>query len=192
METTNTLLGDDEKSLLSNMVGKTLNSLTCDAFDVKPVSHMSVWIRVADDVFEIRNELEEIHYLGEEEELGVISIRRSDASQVHSHLVGHKLQTIELNRPIVDIVLYEDTHVCSENGNDAYKYSFTSAIIFVLEGTELAVEKDIPYDENMTIYRGPGARKNVYAPEEMLAESDSPKYAHRAVRAIVSLKEWAS
>lgn len=192
MEITDTLLADDERRLLAGMIGKTFDSFTCDDSIFAPTVFKSAWVKVDGKPYEIRNELQSLPYFGVIEDIGVVSVRACEPCDVKSHLVGQKLAVNKVGRAIKDILLFEDTHTCVKTGVEFAGYAFTAAIVFMLDGTEVVFEKGIPFEEDMDVYRGPGASVKVHAPEEMMEESESPEYSYRVERDVVSLREWAA
>lgn len=188
METTDTLLKHEEKELLADMIGKQLDSYACDDSVFVPTSFKSVWVTVDGQTYEVNNSFQSLSYFGGTEDIGVIGVHACAASDVRSHLVGQKLAVNKVGRRIEDVLLYEDTHACTREGTELASYAFTAAIVFVLGGTEIVFEKGIPFEEDIDVYRGHGARTKVYAPEEMLEESESPEYSYRASRVIVDLR----
>lgn len=104
-----------------------------------------IGIKVDGEPYEIRNELQSLPYFGVAEDIGVMSVRACEPGDVKSHLVGQKLAVSKLGRLIDDVLLYEDTHALARGGVDVGSYSFTAAIVFQLEGTEIVFEKGIPF-----------------------------------------------
>lgn len=191
MEMTDTLLDVGERRLLAGMIGKSLDSFACDDSVFAPTTFKSAWIKVDGKPYEIRNELQSLPYFGVAEDIGVMSVRVCEPGDAKSHLVGQKLAVRKLGRLIDDVLLYEDTHTLARGGVDVSSYSFTAAIVFQLEGTEIVFEKGIPFEEDIDVYRGPGAHAKIYTPQEMLEEPETGEYVYRAEREVVSLKEWA-
>lgn len=191
MQTTDTRLTTAEKLILAGMIGKKLDCFSHDRYLSKSVTYQSAWICVEGHDYEIRNEEQQLVYLGDMDSVAVIGIREVEPTDVHSGIVGRKLDTEQVGKVIDDVLVYEDVHTCATDGVDTDEYTFTAAIVFVLQATELVFMKHIYFSEDISIFRGPGARKNVYVPEVMLEESAPPRYVHRASREVVSLREWS-
>lgn len=190
MEMTDTRLSADEKEMLSLMVGESLDSYSVDEPLVNQVTFMSAWLQVAGSTYEVRNSVEPLAFFGALEDVAVLSVRKSVSDEVHSRLPGHSLINRFIGRTIQDILVYEDTQSCAKNGTDIYAYSFTAAIAFILDGSELVFEKPVWFSEDIKVLRGPGSSGKIYMPETMLEESETSECTYRAGREVLHLKEW--
>ena len=174
MAFTDTRLSGSEKSLLAGMVGKTLEELVHDEYTVNHTTYMSAWLAIDGNVYDVHCEVEPLDYFGDVDDVAVVSIRTAERDDVRSHLVGRRLVTDRIARKITEV---------------EHTFSFTSAIIFELDGTKLMFEFGPWFSEDIGIERGPQADKKLPAAIEAIPEEDRKWY--RVSREIVSLQCWS-
>ena len=188
MATTDVRLTDDEKAILASMVDKKLELLIHDEYVVNPSAYMSVWLVVDDAVFEVHREAEALDHFGSMDDVAVTSVRPADKDDVRSRIAGRRLVSDKVERTILDVKVVEDCQQMSKSEKVAGTYLFTSAIIFELEGTELVLEPDTWFSEDIFILRGPGVSKKLPNAIEDISEGDR---AHtEATRKITSMRSW--
>ena len=189
MAFTDTRLSGSEKSLLAGMVGKTLEELVHDEYTVNHTTYMSAWLAIDGNVYDVHCEVEPLDYFGDVDDVAVVSIRTAERDDVRSHLMGRRLVTDRIARKITDVKLIEDTQEMLEGDEVEHTFSFTSAIIFELDGTKLMFEFGPWFSEDIGIERGPQADKKLPAAIEAIPEEDRKWY--RVSREIVSLQCWS-
>lgn len=191
MNITDTRLSEAEKALLAGMVGKEFEKIRCDEHPSGHSVYKGAGIYVGGKAYEIRNALESLDYFGDSEEVAVIGVREIEPGTSTSHLAGVKQVDEAVRRTVEDVVVYEDTQTLAENGTDTGQYLFTEAIVFVLAGTMVVFGKHAWFSEEITVARGPQADASVPAADELLEESEDPRFGYRAERKVISLHEWA-
>lgn len=188
MAATDTRLSSEEKALLASMIGKSLDELVHDNYVINPSSYMSVWVVVDGAVYELHRETEVIDRFGSKDDVAVTRLRRSERESMRTHIVGRKLVTEKIGRLIEDIKVVEDTQIMTKDMDAGGTFIFTSAVIFELEGTEIVLEPDTWFSEDIFIERGPGASKRLPDAIEDIAKP-ARKYTV-ATRRVISLREW--
>lgn len=189
MAVTDARLTDAEKSILAGMIGKTLDEFIHDEYMANPSTYMSAWLVVDGDVCEIHRETMPLDHFGEKDDVAVTGIRAAKRDDIRSNVVGHKLATERIGRLIEDVRIVEDCQVLNKSDAVAGTHIFTSAIVFALEGTELVIEPDTWFSEEMFVDRGPGASKRLPDAIEDVPKGDR-RYA-TVTREEVSLSEWS-
>lgn len=181
-------MSSEEKALLASMIGKSLDELVHDNYVINPSSYMSVWVVVDGAVYELHRETEVIDRFGSKDDVAVTRLRQSRRESMRTHIVGRKLVTEKIGRLIEDIKVVEDTQIMTKDMDAGGTFIFTSAVIFELEGTEIVLEPDTWFSEDIFIERGPGASKRLPDAIEDIAKP-ARKYMV-ATRRVISLREW--
>lgn len=188
MAVTDARLTHAEKTLLAGMIGKSLDELVHDNYVINPSSYMSVWLVVDGSVYELHRETEVINRFGDKDDVAVTRLRQSRRESMRTHIVGRKLVTDMIGRLIEDIKVVEDTQTITKDVDVGGTFIFTSAVIFELGGTEIVLEPDTWFSEDIFIERGPGASKRL---PDAIEDVAKPVRTYTTVtREIVSLKCW--
>lgn len=188
MAATDTRLADGEKALLASMVDKKLEFLIHDEYLINPSSYMSIWLVVDGEVFEVHREIEALNHFGSIDDVAVTSVRPAKRSDVRSRIAGRKLVSDKVERVVLDVKIVEDCQQMNKSEQVAGTYHFTSAIIFELEGTELVLEPDTWFSEDLFISRGPDASKKLPNAIEDVSEGD--RVYTEVTRKITSMRGW--
>ncbi|MDO4854932.1 MAG: hypothetical protein Q4A43_05965 [Coriobacteriia bacterium] len=185
MKTVDIRLPKSQKTLLKELIGKEFKKFRCDKFHFRPAVYQIIGLFVGDNQYALKNEIQPIDYYGSEEDVAVLSFDQVDEQEISSHVIGGKQVDTPINQQINNIRLVEDTHIMSLGEEDAYRFSYTKAIIFDLKDRQIVLEKDIWFSEDILIYRGLNAESKIAAPEAELEESDVCQF--RAERRFESL-----
>lgn len=175
--------------MFAGMIGKSLDELIHDNHVINPSSYMSVWIVVDGAVYELHREIEIVERFGGKDDVAVTSLQQSERENIRTHIAGRKLVTEKIGRLIEDIKVVEDTQVMARDTGEGGTFIFTAAIVFEFDGTELVLEPDTWFSEDIFIERGPGASRKLPEAVEDIAKP-ARKYTV-ATREVVSLRECA-
>lgn len=139
-------------------------------------------------LFTSYTETEVINRFGDKDDVAVTRLRQSRRESMRTHIVGRKLVTDMIGRLIEDIKVVEDTQTITKDVDVGGTFIFTSAVIFELGGTEIVLEPDTWFSEDIFIERGPGASKRL---PDAIEDVAKPVRTYTTVtREIVSLKCW--
>lgn len=188
MATTDARLTNDAKSLLAGMIGKTLEVFAHDEYVVNPSTYMSAWLIVDGGVFEVHREIEVLDHFGAMEDVAVTSVRPASLDEMKSRIPGRKLVNENIGRIIEDVKVVEDRQRLVKNDGVSGAHIFTAAIVFELSGTELVLEPDTWFSEDIFIDRGPGASKRLPDAIDDVPKGDR-RYAEVS-REVTRLREW--
>lgn len=188
MKTTDTRLAKDDKTLLSSLVGRELESFVSDKYtSARAMSFGIVGLRVAGSALALQAEIVAGNPFGEPDDVTQLSFRRVDSSSINPMAIGTQQVEHQIGRRINDIVVYEDTLDKVTESEVSNRYISTPAIAFELEGTELVFENQGWLDEVIDIRRGPGASREIRTPEGLVEDEDPGLF--KISRAAISLGE---
>lgn len=188
MATTDTRLTDNAKSILASMIGKTLEAFAHDEYVVNPSTYMSAWLVVDGSVFEIHRETEVLDHFGAKEDVAVTNVRPASHDDMAARIPGRKLVREDVGRVIEDVKVIEDCQRLAKSDSVSGTYIFTAAIVFELAGTELVLESDTWFSEDIYVSRGPGASKRIPSAIDDIPKGDR-KYTEVS-REVASMREW--
>ncbi len=188
MKTTDTRLAKDDKALLSSLVGCELESFVSDKYtSARPISFGIIGLRVAGSTFVLQAKIVAGNPFGEPDDVTQLSFRRVYSPSISPMAIGAQQVEQQIGRRINNIAVYEDTLDKITEGEVGNRYISTPAIAFELEGTELVFENQGWLDEVIDIHRGPGASREIRAPESLIEDEDPGLF--KISRAAISLGE---
>ena len=186
MKITDNRLAPEDKALLAGLVGSELESFRCDEFmAARPCATGVVAVRAGGRTFALRADLVVGEPYGEPDDVAQLSFREEEPGSIRPVAIGARQVVHEVGRRISGVMLYEDTIERLAGGEVVSRYVSTPAVVFRLEGTELVFENQGWLDETIDIHRGPGASREVRAPEDPIEDDDPEEF--RASREVVSL-----
>ena len=178
----------DEKSVLASLIGKTLEKYRHDEV-LDPEHGEDAWgiigLYADGDAYALTNVRELYNVLGDEDDTPVVHLAKVSSDEIRSHLVGVQQKDWVVGETIKDILLYEDTQIMQEDCADAYKYAFTSAIVFQFERSQLVFEPEGWIMEIFLIHKGQHAEEEIQAAIDGIPEGDRDRV--RVERKITSL-----
>ena len=190
MAITDTRFTSEEKALLASLIGRRFEKYRVDEriSDDDATAFGVVGLFVDGHIFALSAKQEAREFFESREDIAVVSFSESDAAGIGAHLIGVKQVDRTVGMPIEDVLLYEDRHALKFDGETAFEYLWTSAIVFKLPHTEVVIEPDGWIMESFTVTRGPGASKSIRPAD---SDIDDEAQGHvEASRRITSLASW--
>lgn len=193
MATTDIRIPEGDRALLASMIGKTFDRFYYDEFFGGSAKSCNTceysWIVVDAEPYDLHCELEPLCYYGSLEDVATVHVRDGAPQGIRSGLVNTRLIAVEIGRTIEDVRVFDDTESLAAGGVAEPVLARTSAIVFDLEGTEVAFTFMPWLSEDTHIEYGPRAAKGVPDAIEDVARGDRDHIT--ASRTVTSLKEWA-
>ena len=186
-----TKINTEGKVLLASLIGKTFEKYRCDAprLEGKVFSIGYIGIVIDGSEYAFSNERAMHNLFGDEDEIPEIHFIKAKLHQTNPFLAtGKNLIDTLVDKVILDIRVYEDTQIMQIDGQDAYEYSYTPAVVFQFEKSQLVVEGDGWIMETMHIHKGLKAEEKIQAAIDDIEEEDRDHI--RVKRTITSLKDY--
>lgn len=79
---------EQEREILSKLIGGTLDFYQCDEFHFRPAVCQVVYVGVGGECFALRNQARVVDYFGSEEEVDVLSIEPVNEGSMTSYVEG--------------------------------------------------------------------------------------------------------
>ena len=178
-----------EKELLASLIGKPFESYCHDA-EIMPGTDEFAWgiigLRIGGVTYVLTDDREPHNVHGDEDDIPVIHFAEAASGEITSRLVGIKQKDWPVGKVIEDIRIHEDTQVKQADGEDAFEYDFTAAVVFQFASTQLVFEGSGWIMESVYVLKGPDAESRIQPAIDDIPESE--RDVKRAARAVISLK----
>lgn len=156
--------------ILKSMIGKCFSKYKCDAFDFTNSVTQIVGMYIGEKVYALTNIQECVDYFGETEDVAVCKFEETVDSNIKSAFVNTEMIATPIKGVIEKIILVNENQQLFKDSVELYNVWLTRAIIFFVDGREVAFEKDIiPFSEEIIIRRGYDLIEKLSDEKEFLA-----------------------
>lgn len=173
------------QSLIQDWIGKKFNKYKCDAFDFTNSVTQIVGLYIGDEVFSFTNIQEPIDYFGDEEDISVSKLAKTEAKSVKSAFKDVEMISSPVDEVITSVKMVNELQKLSVNGVPTYEVWLTRAIVIEVGGREVSFEKEIvPFSEEIIIRRGYNLINQISDNDDFLEGWDdgySPEYSREII-----------
>lgn len=174
-----------EIKLFENMVGKVMTKYKCDPFYFSTAVFGIVGFVVEDSAFILTNTTRPLDYYGAMEDVAVMNLSRTDEQQIHSMVEDNQMIETPVGKRITGIDIVNEHQKLFQNGVQTYDVQLTRGVIFYFEdASELSLEKNVWFSEDITICKGEGLLDR-FTPVEEFSDDWEDDYRGECERTIM-------
>ncbi len=147
----------DKKSLdlLSSLIGKKMNSFSCEKIDYTLSVYGMAVISVDNELYRFTNILKPMNYFGQPEDVGVFDFDKTNTQEVQDFLEGGSLTETPVNQKIADIKIVNEEQQLYQNDLQTYDLQTVRGVIIIFQdGREISLEKDVWFSEMIIVKTG--------------------------------------
>ena len=151
-----------DRELLKNWCGKKLAAYKADPMLYTSTVTGVIGLFVGDEVYALRNRLQEVDYFGAPDEAAVFTLQKAKEKEIRSFYPGVKQEEVRMDQTIQKVILVNENQRLYENKVQTDDVWLTRALILVLEDTELCFMKDtVTFSEEILFRKGTGLKGKV-------------------------------
>lgn len=160
MNTIKARISEEVKDFMQSSKGKIFEWFQCDPIDENSSVYMAVWFSVNGRIIRLKNELHNFKII-DQDDLAVLSAEFIEEQEICSYLQDVKPERYFINKELLDFKIVRDNIDIFEDNKKVINIDFDTAIIFQFTNNELVFEKEIWFSEEINIYQGEDAEKNI-------------------------------
>lgn len=150
-----------KESFFSGLIGKEFKKYKCDPFVFTNTVTKTVGLYIGDQVYELRNEQEQVDYFGAMDDMAVWHILETQDKSIQSAFLAIEQINTPVEESIKGITLVDENQFMTDGKNLEYDIWLTRAVIFHLESRDICFEKDTcAFSEEIEIVRGYNLKNN--------------------------------
>lgn len=141
---------------------------------------------------ELRNELTDIEYFGDSEDVSKFYVNQISASKPFSLMIEDEVFKTFVNEIITDIIIVEDEiSIKDSSGNPIYEITMDDAVIIKTANSTYAISREWSLEEELIFIKTSDYKKDIYSIEEIISEwsDEDENFLATCNRKEISLKD---
>lgn len=189
MNTIDVRFGNQEVQLLKNMVGKVMTKYKCDPFFYSTAVFGIVGFVVEGNAFILTNTTRPMDYYGATEDVAVMNFSQTDEQQICSMVEDNQMIDTPVGKMITGVDIVNEHQKLFQDGTQTYDVQLTRGVIFYFEdASELSLEKNVWFSEDITIGRGEGLLER-FTPADEFSDDWEGNYRGECERFIMHFSD---
>lgn len=141
---------------------------------------------------ELRNELTDIEYFGDSEDVSKFYVNQISASKPFSLMIEDEVFKTSVNEIITDIIIVEDEiSIKDSSGKPIYEITMDDAVIIKTDNSTYAISREWSLEEELIFIKTSDYKKNIYSIEQIISEwsDEDENFIATCNRKEISLKD---
>lgn len=141
---------------------------------------------------ELRNELTDIEYFGDSEDVSKFYVNQISASKPFSLMIEDEVFKTSVNEIITDIIIVEDEiSIKDSSGNPIYEITMDDAVIIKTANSTYAISREWSLEEELIFIKTSDYKKDIYSIEQIISEwsDEDENFIATCNRKEISLKD---
>lgn len=141
---------------------------------------------------ELRNELTDIEYFGDSEDVSKFYVNQISASKPFSLMIEDEVFKTSVNEIITDIIIVEDEiSIKDSSGNPIYEITMDDAVIIKTDNSTYAISREWSLEEELIFIKTSDYKKDIYSIEQIISEwsDEDENFIATCNRKEISLKD---
>lgn len=141
---------------------------------------------------ELRNELTEIEYFGDLEDVSKFYVNQISASKPFCLMIEDEVFKTSVNEIITDIIIVEDEiSIKDSSGNPIYEITMDDAVIIKTADSAYAISREWSLEEELIFIKTSDYKKDIYSIEQIISEwsDEDENFIATCNRKEISLKD---
>lgn len=160
-----------ELNTLKSLVGKKLLCFKSQQKDSWNRIFGNILLVTEDSEIELRNELTEIEYFGDSEEVSKFYVNKITKEKPFQLMVEDSIAETSVNEVVEDIIIVKDEiNVKDSSGNSIYEITMDDAVIIKTDNSVYAISRDWSLEEELIFVKAADYKKDIYSVEQIVSE----------------------
>lgn len=141
---------------------------------------------------ELRNELTDIEYFGDSEDVSKFYVNQISASKPFSLMIEDEVFKTSVNEIITDIIIVADEiSIKDSSGKPIYEITMDDAVIIKTDNSTYAISREWSLEEELIFIKTSDYKKNIYSIEQIISEwsDEDENFIATCNRKEISLKD---
>lgn len=141
---------------------------------------------------ELRNELTDIEYFGDSEDVSKFYVNQISASKPFSLMIEDEVFKTSVNEIITDIIIVEDEiSIKDSSGKPIYEITMDDAVIIKTDNSTYAISREWSLEEELIFIKTSDYKKNIHSIEQIISEwsDEDENFIATCNRKEISLKD---
>lgn len=141
---------------------------------------------------ELRNELTDIEYFDDSEDVSKFYVNQISASKPFSLMIEDEVFKTSVNEIITDIIIVEDEiSIKDSSGKPIYEITMDDAVIIKTDNSTYAISREWSLEEELIFIKTSDYKKNIYSIEQIISEwsDEDENFIATCNRKEISLKD---
>lgn len=167
-----------ELNTLKSLIGKKLLCFKSQQKDSWNRIFGNILLVTKDSEIELRNELTEIEYFGDCEEVSKFYVNKITKEKPFQLMVEDSIAETSVNEVVKDIIIVKDEiNVKDSSGNSIYEITMDDAVIIKTDNSAYAISREWSLEEELIFVKTADYKKDIYSVEQIVSEwSDEDEY----------------
>ena len=160
-----------ELNTLKSLVGKKLLCFKSQQKDSWNRIFGNILLVTEDSEIELRNELTEIEYFGDSEEVSKFYVNKITKEKPFQLMVEDSIAETSVNEVVEDIIIVKDEiNVKDSSGNTIYEITMDDAVIIKTDNSVYAISREWSLEEELIFIKTSDYKKDIYSVEQIVSE----------------------
>ena len=160
-----------ELNILKSLIGKKLLCFKSQQKDSWNRIFGNILLVIEDCEVELRNELTEIKYFGDSEEVSKFYVNQITNDKPFQLMVEDSIAETPVNEVIEDIIIVKDEiNVNDSSGKSLYEITMDDAVIIKTNNSVYAISREWSLEEELIFIKTSDYKKDIYSVEQIISE----------------------
>ncbi len=160
-----------ELDILKSLIGKKLLCFKSQQKDSWNRIFGNILLVTEDFEIELRNELTEIEYFGDSEEVSKFYVNKITKKKPFQLMVEDSIAETSVNEVVEDIIIVKDEiNVKDSSGNSIYEITMDDAVIIKTDNSVYAISREWSLEEELIFIKTSDYKKDIYSVEQIVSE----------------------
>ena len=160
-----------ELNTLKSLIGKKLLCFKSQQKDSWNRIFGNILLVTEDSEIELRNELTEIEYFGDSEEVSKFYVNKITKEKPFQLMVEDSIAETSVNEVVEDIIIVKDEiNVKDSSGNTIYEITMDDAVIIKTDNSVYAISREWSLEEELIFVKTADYKKDIYSVEQIVSE----------------------
>lgn len=160
-----------ELNILKSLIGKKLLCFKSQQKDSWNRIFGNILFVTEDCEVELRNELTEIEYFGDSEEVSKFYVNQITNDKPFKLMVEDSIAETPVNEVIEDIIIVKDEiNVNDSSGKSIYEITMDDAVIIKTNNSVYAISREWSLEEELIFIKTSDYKKDIYSVEQIISE----------------------
>ncbi len=160
-----------ELNTLKSLIGKKLLCFKSQQKDSWNRIFGNILLVTEDSEIELRNELTEIEYFGDSEDVSRFYVNLITKEKTFQLMVEDSIAETSVNEVVEDIIIIKDEiSVKNSSGNTIYEITMDDAVIIKTDNSVYTISREWSLEEELIFIKTSDYKKDIYSVEQIVSE----------------------